>query len=90
MESRAPGLAVRICDLNLPNCPSAVRAVLCRSPVSQPRKETIGAPGLGLAGRQTALLAGRPRCLEARGSLCCAVLSGDARAPHPGQLHLGF
>lgn len=80
-RSRSADLWSQLAEL-----PSGVRAALCRSPgVSLCRKETIEAPGSGLAGRQTALLAGVLPPGEAY-----AVLSGDARAPHPGQLHLGF
>lgn len=85
MESRAPGLTPQICDLNLPNCPVGLEQLFVGRLSVCVEKRLFEAPGSGLARRQTALLAGVLPPGEA-----CAVLSGDARAPHPGQLHLGF
>lgn len=85
MESRAPGLTPQICDLNLQNCPVGLGELFVGRLSVCAEKRLFEAPGSGLAGRQTALLAGVLPPEKA-----CAVLSGDARAQHPGQLHLGF
>lgn len=84
MESRAPSLAVQIRDLNLPNCP--VRSGQCfvgRLSVS-PEKRLLGRLGWALRGARLRYLPADQGVLKP--GEACAVLSGDARAPHPGQL----